>query len=181
MDFGFLLLAVFLIYVVAGKKQDARRRKRSASIPSQSQSKRAKPTVAKTAAKGAKEVAFDVEGFRARLRMAWGEKEREEETARPRQEGTETPASLRVTVSSTQARPVSSSLRAMGAAETEQARLRAEAAREMKKGAPPKIEPVGAFDGESASEAMRRWVRYDAVLGKPRSRRKWQSPVRTSC
>ena len=182
MDFGFLLLAVFFIYIVAVKKQDARRRKRREPMPKPSaKTRETKSTAGKTVSQGAKEVAFDVEGFRARLRMAWGEKDNKAEPVRLQPEEAETSASVRVTVSKSPAGAVSSVSRVIGAAETEQERRLAEAAKREKRGAIQKMKPIGAFDGESAEEAMRRWVRYDAILGKPRSRERWQSPVHKSC
>ncbi len=182
MDFGFLLLAVFFIYIVAGKKQDARRKKRRAPVPKQPEKMRkTEPTAGETVSQGAREVALDVEGFRARLRMAWGEKETEAEPVRLQPEETETPAPIRATVSASPAATVSSVSRVMGAAETERERLRAEAAKREKRSVPQKKKSVAAFDGESAEAAMRRWVRYDAILGKPRSRERWQSPVHKSC
>ena len=182
MDFGFLLLAVFFIYIVAGKRQDARRRKQRAPRQKQPEKMRkTEPTAGKTVSQGAKEFAADVAGFRARLRMAWGEKDTEAEPVRLQPEKEETPAPIRATVSASPAATVSSVSRVMGAAETERERLRAEAAKREKRSVPQKKKPVGAFDGESAEGAMRRWVRYDAVLGKPRSRKRWQSPVHKSC
>lgn len=181
MDFGLLLLAVFLIYIVAVKKQDARRKKQRAPMSQPPKSKETKRTAPETAGGGAKEIGFDAEGFRARLRMAWGEKAPEAESVHPQPEKMETPAPVRVTDSLSRAGTVSSASRVMGATETERARRRAEEAKKMKQVSPRKTEPIGAFGGESAEEAMRRWVRYDAVLGKPRSREKWQSPAHKSC
>ena len=182
MNFGFLLLAVFFIYIVAGKKQDARRKKRCAPMPKRPvKTRKAEPTAGKTVSQGEKEVAFDVEGFRARLRMAWGEKDNKAEPTHLQPEGTEAPEPIRETVSKNPVGSVSSVSRVMGAAETERERRLAEAAKREKRSVPQKTKPVGAFDGESAEEAMRRWVRYDAILGKPRSRKRWQSPVHKSC
>ena len=182
MDFGFLLLAVFFIYIVAGKKQDARRKKRRSPVPKQSvKTRETKSGAGKTVSQGAKEFAADVAGFRARLRMAWGEKDTEAEPVRLQPEETEKSVLIRATVSESPAGTVSAVSRVMGAAETERERLRAEAAKREKRSVPQKKKSVAVFDGESAEAAMRRWVRYDAILGKPRSRKRWQSPVHKSC
>ncbi len=198
MDFGFLLLAVFLIYIVAVKKQDARRKKRTMPLPKRAKTrtqrtetknaspnpdKRTKPAAANSAPH-VKEASFDVENFRAKLRIAWGEKETEEKSVAFPEEKQEAPVPVRVPVSpkkSSTVSSVSTVSAVVSAAETEERRQRAEDAKRTKRMAPREVEPIGVFDGESASEAMRRWVRYNAVLGKPRSRERWQSPVHKSC
>ncbi len=200
MDFGLLLfVAAFMIYTEMKSRQKKRRmQRRKENSPPKPQKrviiKRKTPQTSSQKTRSEKEGddAFDFEGFRKKIHIAWGT---DDESAKAEKPHLEIDMSVKIGEEKPQEKvqPFKNTEPAgeMNAEETERFRRFQEAAKENARN--PVQKTAAAFSAENVSaddtgreissgaNAMRQWVRYDAVFGAPRSRAGWRPKGMRKC
>ncbi len=197
MDFGLLLfVAAFIIYTeMSTRRKKRRKQRRKANLPPKPQNR--EPIKRKTplSPRGKTEKqddSFDFDGFRKKIHIAWGTEDDTKKDEKPHLEidmsvkiGEDKPVPRKMPIQNAEQAP------RMNAEETERFRRFQEAAK--KKDAPLAAKTAEFFlvetgntDGLGAklprgANAMRQWVRYDAVFGAPRSRAGWRPKGMRKC